>query len=251
MIKQFFIVSTGRTATRALARTRDQIPGQRATHEARPEARDISNRRWDGDLSAIEARDWIAASIERYERLTSPAGVIAGKRGIKRICAAVAHAVSNKYERRATIDSNCLTWNFIDLLDEVCQRQIGFIYVYRDAAATIDSMFNSPFYVSQGSVPWERRAQRGFIDITADGYSEADRLRNCRYGYRIRTERIEAALAQIDRSRQLLVRFEDLVVRPQAFSEVAAFLSRLSGIAIAEPPQLMHLHQGPTYLRAA
>jgi len=217
MFNKIFIVSTGRTGTLSLAQSLDKVKGIRGTHEAFHGARELSNRLWDHEVDAESAKQVIRDSLQRHREL---------------------------YDDSVWIDSNCLLWNFIDLLDEVCEEQVGYIYVFRNAEDTIQSMFATAFYRAD-AVPWERRAKRGFIDIRSPDYSDEDRLQNCRHGYRIRTQRIEECLDRLPAERQLRLPFEEMVSDPEKMREIVAFISSLTHLDIKNAPKLVHRHRRP------
>ncbi len=218
MINHIFIVSTGRTGTHSLAHTLNRMPGICATHERFAGARDISNRLWDDDIAVDTARELVRNQLKFH---------------------------SNHCGDSVWIDSNCLLWNFIDLLDEACEGQAGYIYVYRNAKSTIDSMFATAFYRTYESVSWVRRAHRGFHDITLPDYTDEKRYENCEYGYKIRTKQIETALDAIPAERQLRCSFKDMVADPSKMCHICNFIQERTGVEIKRVPKLLHSHKRP------
>jgi hypothetical protein len=202
----------------SLAMTLNKIEGITATHELFADANNVSDRLWDYEMDRETVRQHVRITLDKYRDL---------------------------YTNNVWVDSNPLIWNFIDLIDEVCEKQVGYIYVYRNAQDTIDSFFATSCYRAQGSIPWEKRAKRGFIDITSPAYSDEDRYQNCAYFYKIRTERIEDCLKQIDSHRQIRVRFEDLVSQPDVMGQIVEFIAELSGLEINRIPTLRHRHRRP------
>lgn len=189
------VAGTGRCGTHSYAAALQSTPLY-ATHEAFPEARRISNRRWDGDLSYEDARYLVASGLQAFKNF-------------EHWC-----------------DCNCLTWNFLDILDDILGDGVAFVWLRRDRGETINSMYRTGF-CARGKLPWTERAHRGFYGTDALEYDDEMRLANCAHAYDIRCECIASALAGIPADRRTTVEIGDA-----GFAEVTDFISRATGLAI-------------------
>jgi hypothetical protein len=189
-LQRVFVLGTGRIGTHSLAAAFSQIPNCVSTHEQFPNARRISNERWnqvDKDFS-LEVRK----------------------------------ILKSKEALPTWVDSNCLLWNFVDLIEaEVSPR---YVFIVRSKSKTVESMMRTGFY--NRAFPWSKRATRGFIPIDSPTYSEEDRRRNCEKAYDIRNGQIERALKNVPQERVMRVVFSEMVdCNTGIFVEIMRFVA--------------------------
>ena len=134
MINKFFIVGTGRIGTLSLSKSLNEYAFIDSRHENFDQARMLSNKRWDGEIRNDEVVRIVKQSLNRFKNVN-----------------------------KLFIDSNCLLWNIIDVIDAI-DGNIGYIYIKRDMDATVDSMMRTDFY-GKDKYPWEKRAKKGFYNI--------------------------------------------------------------------------------------
>jgi hypothetical protein len=198
MNKYIFIVGTGRMGSRSLSKTLTNVVGSLSTHEKFPSARHISNRLWDNEITRDEARLLVRQGLDKYKN------------------------------HDLWIESNCLLWNFIDILHEETDGCANFIYIPRKKEDTINSLFRTGFY-GKDKMPWDQRAKRGFISTLNDSYSDKDQLHNCTHGYNIRTEAIEKSLDNISWKQQLTAPFEPMISLHTEVAKIYEFIYRTTG----------------------
>jgi hypothetical protein len=206
-----FVLGTGRMGSLSLAKTFAMVKGIRATHEKFPNARHISNRLWDNEISKSHARKLIIEGLNKFEHCS------------------------------VWFESNCLLWNFIDLLDREVNGEAIYIYVKRNRDNTIQSLFNTGF-CAKGKLPWSDRAHRGFISIDKPDYDDDDRLYNCELCYDIRTNEIENSLDKIEYKRKMTVSFEEMTSLPITMKRIYEFVTRATGVDIDDDLPLVKDH---------
>lgn len=222
-MNKFFIVSTGRTGTLSLGETLNTIPQVHCTHEKFLNARTISNYRWDNKINENEASELVRKGLNKFiEPLSKGSKIV--------------------------IDSNCLMWNFIDLVDKF-DPNIGFIYIVRDPEETIQSMVNTGYYGAT-KFPWEKRAQKGYYNITDKDYDEEKHRLNCTFGYILRNNMIDNSLRNIEKrnpKRVLRLQFEDLKKDADAYlNKITGFIKDSSNINLdLSRTSMKHLHKSP------
>jgi hypothetical protein len=210
-----FILGTGRIGSLSLAKTFQSVKTIHSTHEKFPKARHISNRLWDKDISRDEARKLIKQGLKQFDK------------------------------HKLWLDSNCLLWNFVDILDEETNGQAVYIYVKRNRDKTIESLFNTGF-CANGKMPWTERAHRGFMSTERPDYNDQYRWINCELCYDSRTMSIEKSLADINFKRQMIIKFEPMVSLPTSFRSVCDFISKHTGIGMPDDLQLLNCsHPAP------
>lgn len=197
MIKNFLIVSTGRTGTLSLSKS---ITGKNTEvyHEKFPNAREISRKRWD---NIIHKNDLLKETKNSFDSFFNKKEII--------------------------IDSNSLTWNIIDIIESTSKGNICYIHIFRDREETIDSMMRTDCY-GKNKMPWSLREHRFFYDIRNANYDVNKQRKNCEMMFDIRNESIIRSLSTIDNERILKVDFSKLIREEKEIMKIENFLSRYS-----------------------
>jgi len=213
VINNFLIVGTGRIGSLSLADTLNVTPDIISTHEKFRDARVLSNTRWD---STITDEDLVSGVRKSYTTFKNQSGKI-------------------------RVDSNCLVWNIIDVIDFI-DDDVGYIYIVRNRQQTVDSMMRTGFYTT--TYPWSLRAKKGFINPFHPTYTEEDRRKNAEYAYDIRNGQIQKSFKQIDERRILRLDFDDMLRdNKQYMGRIINFMKTLSGIQIVNKTNLLHKHK--------
>lgn len=183
-MNNFIFVSTGRTGTLSLATAFQKYKNVDSVHERFRRARILSNHRWDERISENNIQKEI-----------------------------VSYYNHNVDKSKLYIEANCLFWNILDVIDKVFKENVFYFYVYREPHATIESMCHTSLYhKSHGTgISWQKRAQRGFKDITSPSYNIEKQMYNCCYAYKIRNEQIAKFLKTIPNDRFCLIKFEEMI----------------------------------------
>jgi len=199
---KIFVIGTGRCGTHSYAAALDKV--MPATHEKLPNARHVSNRLWDCDITRNEAQVLVEQGLSQFERYVH------------------------------WCDCNCLTWGFVDILYDILQDDVAFVHLTRDRNEVVESMFRTGF-CAPGKYPWEKRAHSGFISYELCEYDDAMRMRNCIYAVDTRLECIGAALASIPQDQQITVELGG-----DGFEQTCRFIRQKTGLAFKTPslPQL-------------
>ncbi|MHA2181424.1 MAG: hypothetical protein ACXAAH_08380 [Promethearchaeota archaeon] len=215
MIDLFLIVGTGRIGSLSLARALNDYSFISSFHETMDNARCLSNQRWDGEISNIELIRSVGNSLRSLRR---------------------------KGGSNIVIDSNCLNWNLIDIIEEI-DGNVGYIYIKRGMEDTVKSMVDTDFYGSS-KMPWELRAKKGFYNIEKDNYGKEEQYRNCLLSYCIRNNVVENSLDSVENKRKLLLNFEDMLIDKTTYlGRIQYFIERLSGKKFEKPINLKHFHK--------